>query len=195
MNTSNQLLEAALHAFAAEGYHGASMSDMAAQAGIQKSSIYNHYASKEELFLAVVRHVYRRYTEELETVLKTNRHRPGEQRLKAVIAWVTDFLSKDTAGQFYVHFFLFPPDQLRRRVHSEFLQFEQEGDQLLAPVFAEILRQYPGGDYSVRQLLDAFYCLLDGVSVQMFNYDTDTQTRKREAAWHLFWSAVTGSRP
>lgn len=41
--------EAALTAFAARGYHGTSMKDIAALAGIQAPSLYNHVESKQQL--------------------------------------------------------------------------------------------------------------------------------------------------
>lgn len=47
LDTSHQL-------FLANGYHGTSMRLVAQKAGIALSSIYNHFRSKEEIFLAVI---------------------------------------------------------------------------------------------------------------------------------------------
>ncbi len=47
--TLRRLQEAALVLFAERGYHGVSMRELAAKAGIRASSIYAHVASKEEL--------------------------------------------------------------------------------------------------------------------------------------------------
>jgi AcrR family transcriptional regulator len=56
--TRRRVLEAALLLFAARGYHGVSMRDLAAEAGVGASSLYAHVASKEELLrdLIVVGH-------------------------------------------------------------------------------------------------------------------------------------------
>ena len=51
-----QILEAALEVFAQEGYHKASISKIATQAGISKGLMYNYFSSKEELLKAVVEH-------------------------------------------------------------------------------------------------------------------------------------------
>ena len=49
-----QLLETALPIFARVGYHDAAMNDIADAAGVTKPVLYQHFASKRELFLAVV---------------------------------------------------------------------------------------------------------------------------------------------
>ena len=41
-----QLLDAAMTAFAANGYHGTSMNDVAKAAGITKPVLYQHFESK-----------------------------------------------------------------------------------------------------------------------------------------------------
>lgn len=41
-------------AFLADGFHGASMADIAARAGCSKGTLYNYFESKDELFLACV---------------------------------------------------------------------------------------------------------------------------------------------
>lgn len=52
-----QLLEVAARVFGAEGYHGASMNDIATQAGVTKPVLYQHFESKHELFLELLRTV------------------------------------------------------------------------------------------------------------------------------------------
>lgn len=52
--TQAQILQAAMHLFIDHGYHGTSMRQIAAEAGIALSGIYNHFASKEDIFLAVL---------------------------------------------------------------------------------------------------------------------------------------------
>jgi len=48
------LLQAAGMAFAERGYAGASMSDIAGRAGIQKASLFHHFATKEALYMEVL---------------------------------------------------------------------------------------------------------------------------------------------
>lgn len=49
-----QILDAALRCFSASGYHAASMDDLVRASGLSKGSLYWHFESKEEVFLALV---------------------------------------------------------------------------------------------------------------------------------------------
>lgn len=49
-----QLLDVALQVFARQGYHGASMNDVADAAGVTKPVVYQHFDSKRELYLALL---------------------------------------------------------------------------------------------------------------------------------------------
>ncbi len=54
----SQILEAALHVFAQDGYHVASISSVAKRAGISKGLIYNYFKSKEEILISLVVDVF-----------------------------------------------------------------------------------------------------------------------------------------
>jgi AcrR family transcriptional regulator len=49
-----QILQAAHRLFLQKGYHGTSMRQISQAAGIALGSIYNHFASKEEIFIQVL---------------------------------------------------------------------------------------------------------------------------------------------
>ena len=53
-DTRLALLAAAQKSFAARGYGGTSVRQLARAAGIKESSLYNHFASKQELLDAVI---------------------------------------------------------------------------------------------------------------------------------------------
>jgi AcrR family transcriptional regulator len=52
--TREQLLAAAERVFAARGYHGASVAEIADAAGYTTGALYSNFAGKEELFLALL---------------------------------------------------------------------------------------------------------------------------------------------
>jgi AcrR family transcriptional regulator len=52
-----QLLDCALGVFAARGFHGASMNDIAEAAGVTKPVLYQHFDSKRKLFVELLRDV------------------------------------------------------------------------------------------------------------------------------------------
>lgn len=75
------ILDAALDAFAAAGYHETSLDRVAERAGISKALIYEHFSSKRELHRALLE----TYVHELLATVATAtaQAEPGEDRLRA----------------------------------------------------------------------------------------------------------------
>jgi AcrR family transcriptional regulator len=53
--TAARIVEAATNQFFARGYHGASMKELAEEAGVRSATLYYHFSSKEELLVAIMR--------------------------------------------------------------------------------------------------------------------------------------------
>lgn len=85
--TRADLLDAGSRVIAAQGYEGASVGDIAAEAGYTKGAIYANFGSKEELFFAIARDRLG-YEEEYDATI------PGVTSdgvdLDAVTAWLTE---------------------------------------------------------------------------------------------------------
>jgi AcrR family transcriptional regulator len=67
--TRQELLEAAGAVFARNGYHAASVDDVAEAAGYTKGAVYSNFRSKEELFLGLLDQRIDRTVEQLEVAL------------------------------------------------------------------------------------------------------------------------------
>lgn len=61
------ILRAAAEAFRHEGVRGASTDAIAERAGVSKRTLYNHFASKDALFDAVIERYWRRFADKFET--------------------------------------------------------------------------------------------------------------------------------
>ena len=55
LGKASAILEAARRLFTAHGFDGASMDQIAAEAGVSKLTVYSHYGDKEALFVEVVK--------------------------------------------------------------------------------------------------------------------------------------------
>ncbi len=53
-STRDRILREGARLFAARGYHGVSMREVAEAVGVTKPALYHHYADKEALFLAIM---------------------------------------------------------------------------------------------------------------------------------------------
>ncbi len=52
--TKEKILETALNLFAQSGYAATSIRDISRRVGIRESAVYNHFKSKEEIFLSII---------------------------------------------------------------------------------------------------------------------------------------------
>jgi AcrR family transcriptional regulator len=77
------ILRGAATAFAAKGYAATSMEDVAAAAGITKLIVYRHFASKEELYDAVLERVADRAREVFIAGLQAGR--PGSGAVRSLL--------------------------------------------------------------------------------------------------------------
>ena len=66
VDTKERVVAAASELFAAHGFHGTKMRDIAAQAGVNLASANYHFGSKESLYLEVLRAQFGEVTGELE---------------------------------------------------------------------------------------------------------------------------------
>ena len=77
--TRQHLLEAAAIVFTREGFHGATLDEVAATAGFTKGAVYSNFKSKDDLFLALLDdRIDRQFAVTLE-VLESGPHETAEQ--------------------------------------------------------------------------------------------------------------------
>lgn len=74
-----RVLEAALAAFAEQGYHGTSIRDIAGGAGLSVPGLYHHYRSKQEILLALMVSVMDELLSRSRAALASVPDRPGDR--------------------------------------------------------------------------------------------------------------------
>jgi AcrR family transcriptional regulator len=79
-STKGRILAAAEAVFAARGFEGASTREIAAQAGVNISSLHYHWASKETLYFAVFRNLFDQIVELLRETLEPLQHQQLDRR-------------------------------------------------------------------------------------------------------------------
>ena len=62
-NTKQEILNAALDLFSAQGFEATSISQIANAVGIRKASLYSHFEHKQAILVAIVKEVLERYAE------------------------------------------------------------------------------------------------------------------------------------
>lgn len=93
---SEQMLDAAGDAFAARGFHEASMDEIAARADISKPMLYAYFGSKDDLYCAYIRRSGERLLAAMDTVVDPSL--PAERQLwESVLAYLT-YVEQHRAG-------------------------------------------------------------------------------------------------
>ena len=85
-----QILDVAVQVFARNGFHGTSMNDVADAAGVTKPVLYQHFDSKQELYLALIDDVGRKMISAIQkaTAGAANGKKQTELGFQAYFRWV-----------------------------------------------------------------------------------------------------------
>jgi AcrR family transcriptional regulator len=127
-----QLLDAANEVFTTRGYHAAAMDDIAAAAGISKPVLYQHFASKLELYLALLDQACDSLVDVVQGALGSTDH--NADRVVAVIGAFYEFVSS-ASGEFR---FVFESDLTGDgRVQERLWRVNNDVADLIAAVIAE----------------------------------------------------------
>lgn len=92
--TRGRILHAGLRTFAEFGFYGASIRDIAAEAGVNSATLYAHYPSKEHILAALVLHGHEELHRRLQEAVVRAGSDPADQLVALVRAHVsvhTDF--------------------------------------------------------------------------------------------------------
>ena len=122
--------------FAARGFHGASVGDVAAEAGYTTGAIYSNFGGKEELFLAAFENEVARHVREVTDAVAGTAGDPVSRTRAAARQW-TEFLDREPERfLLFVEYWAWSVrDPARReRFADRFAAFRQTTERMLAEV-------------------------------------------------------------
>lgn len=91
-----QLLGAARRAFVEQGYHATAMDDIAERAGVSKPVLYQHFASKHDLYLGLVDEQSEHLVRSLEEAMHSTAE--NADRVAATMGAYFEFVDREDAG-------------------------------------------------------------------------------------------------
>ncbi|WP_329062345.1 TetR/AcrR family transcriptional regulator [Amycolatopsis sp. NBC_01480] len=169
--TRAQLLDAAAQVFARKGFAGASVDDIAAQAGFTTGALYSHFSSKEEVFIELLASRSRhRLVEAVEIVADAGRSL--DETRSAMSRLVADVADHDTDfALLQAEFWLYA---IRRPEFQQHLagQFRANRDALTAVLAARAEKRGEGGERPFEELSTVLLALFQGL-VQLRRTDPD----------------------
>lgn len=189
LSTKEQIIEAAKRSFAQHGYEGTTLAQIAKEVGIQKPSIYNHFKSKNDLYLYVADMVMDALLMRMKDTFEQHINDNLETRLYLLFKNSCNFILNKQEGMMYVRFLLFPPLELKEEAKAIVKRGDNAIEEIINKFYTEgkdkgILRDIP-----IQTFRSAFYLLLDGLFTESFIYD-DFLNRFEEA-WTVFWHGMS----
>ncbi|MFS0752198.1 TetR/AcrR family transcriptional regulator [Oceanobacillus sp. 1P07AA] len=183
-----EIFNAALSAFAMNGYEGTSLAQIADEVGIKKPSIYAHYKSKQDLFLTVIRQSLEREKQHIVSYFIEAKSRPLESQLRSFFDWLCLKIQKDSHVAFIFRMTYFPPTQLEKEVTILVEPFLRDMEKLLV----RFLRNYSylnpvSFKGEIEEISIAYITIVDGCVLELFFTGEKEFQRRVNAVWPIFW--------
>ncbi|KWX73094.1 TetR/AcrR family transcriptional regulator [Paenibacillus jilunlii] len=189
--TAVAILQAALSQFAEKGFEGASLAGIAQSVGIKKQSIATYFPKKEDLFIAAFQEMARHYIEFLDRLYKEILGTPVEVRLREIV-YRTYFYRVEypVLTAFYKRSVQFPAPFFQEMLEQQISMMEQRSAAFYRAIFEEGMDSGEIRRQHTESLLSAYYCLQDGIAMQMFFYSQEEFGRRLKDIWEIFWAGI-----
>jgi AcrR family transcriptional regulator len=163
-NTRERLLAAARTVFARSGFHGASVEEIASEAGFSTGALYSNFDGKEDLFLAVMDRAIEEHAREI-TAAVAARPSVAERATGGARQWMRMIEREPEVLLLFVEFWAYGvrDSQVRPQVAAQFARVRQ----LLTTLIADGVRDFGLKlDIPAEQLAVAIDALADGIARQ-----------------------------
>lgn len=138
-NTRERLLNAARTVFARSGYHGASVEQVASEAGFSTGALYSNFDGKEDLFLALMEREIDAHASEIAAAVKA-RPSVAERATGGARQWMTMIEREPELLLLFVEFWAYGVRDpgVRPKVAARFAQMRE----LLTHLIADGMREF-----------------------------------------------------
>jgi AcrR family transcriptional regulator len=163
-NTRDRLLAAARSVFARSGFHGASVEEIASEAGFSTGALYSNFDGKEDLFLALMEREIEDHAREIEEAV-SERASISERATGGARRWMTMIDREPELLLLFMEFWAYGVRDplVRPKVAARFAQMRQVLTRLIADGVREFDLELA---MPAEQLAVAIDALADGIARQ-----------------------------
>jgi AcrR family transcriptional regulator len=162
--TRQHLMDAAAMVFARDGFHGASLDDVAKTAGFTKGAVYSNFKSKEDLFLAVLDDRVERQFVVMTDALDTESH-TREEQLPRIAAAIQSQMWDDGWSILFLEFVLYATRNPGAK--SKLLAFQRKSRAIIEDLIkAEYATAGPPPRYPTETLAIISTAIFNGLGVE-----------------------------
>jgi AcrR family transcriptional regulator len=162
--TRDRLLSAAREVFARRGFHGASVEEIASEAGYSTGALYSNFDGKEDLFLVLMEREIEEHAREISAAVRA-RSSVAERAAGGARQWMTMIEREPEVVLLFTEFWAYGvrDEQVRSEVAARFARVRE----LLTTLIAEGMREFELElAMPAEQLAVAIDALADGIARQ-----------------------------
>lgn len=190
-DTRTRVMDAAIKVFATHGYSGATMDQVAVEAGQTKSVVYWHFTNKNDLYLAICERNLKQQSASLPQQIQGIVQ--SEDRVKALAAWLQGQLAECTVMPrkplLFVDFYTSSRDSdVREKVRGLFEKFYEEITRLFQALQGQgLIRK----DIKAESLAIFVQTVLNGIILSWLMAPKDMRIDKfAHDSAQLLWSSL-----
>lgn len=163
-NTCERLLAAARRVFARSGFHGASVEEVASEAGFSTGALYSNFDGKEDLFLTLMEREIDEHAREIVEAVRP-RATVAERAAGGASRWMTMIEREPELLLLFMEFWAYGvrDPRVRPKVAERFAQVRQTLTQLIADGVRDFELEL---EIPAEQLAVAIDALADGIARQ-----------------------------
>ncbi|MNS33927.1 HTH-type transcriptional regulator MtrR [compost metagenome] len=186
-----RIQEAALAQFARDGYEGASLQQIADEAGIKKPSIYAHFKGKEDLFMSVLSRVFKEEKHRIVHFFLSRQYNPLEERLQGLFLMLQEEYDRNKDTKFLLRMLFFPPHAIHDEVIGIIYPFLDSLESKLIKLMEAESQRGTFTVMDIRQAAIAYMTLADGIMVELLYSQPERSKKRLEVAWPIYWKGIT----
>lgn len=181
METKKKIMDSAFRLFAEKGIVF-SLNEVAKEVGIQKASIYAHFASKEDLMYAVIDR------EANEYFLEINEHC---QDLKSMFYLILNYYDKSkTKLYFWKRLLLLPPKSIEVILNDKVNILSAQRFELVKRIIASDIDRRIIRRQDVDAVAFSYFSMIHGLLSSKIIYESEDLTQHYDDIWQIFWNGI-----
>lgn len=194
-NDNKQLIkEVALDLFGQKGYEDTSLTEIANTVGIKKPSIYNHFRSKEDIFIEVIEDLsLSEVTAYKNAEEKMNLNEPL-RNIRMLFDLFCHRLMTTKEARLWKRVTFFPPEAFKELIQKQFIQFEMVTTAILVSIYQEGLKHNLFSEIEEDEFIASFLCLVDGVFLEHHYYTEEIFRQRIESAWKVYELGISSRK-
>jgi AcrR family transcriptional regulator len=188
--SKTKILDVAFDLFSKGHYNSVALSEIAEKSGIKKSSIYAHFASKEDLFIEVFDSELNRVHENLHKILNDNRDNSIEIILQQLLIKSVEYMRENAPiGGFWAYLLFVTSHDLPHQIIIRIKNLKNFIEKLFLKLIikgidnGEIVNENPDS------LVYLYFCILQGNLLMELNSKLFHMNKVNES-WSYLWEGV-----